>query len=302
MSTPSHLTTLTQYAKGLFQDTSNDLANTLSPVVVTGAADFYINDYAKRSAFQTPNAKRAIGGDSTAVLTDGERVRIMLDPYGLHDIIDNHELNQASNDPVALNLMRQARVRNILSQAGNSRLKETLTLARAGVGATASVWSASADPVALIDAQMLAIAEKIGMLPNKVVFSLGAWNIFRNSTKVIDRHPGSNQISAQAGNVGGMFLNPSSEVTVATSIFDTPMKATSAKAAALANEVYVYYGNDNADQYDGSFMKTFRIGDNPIQGVRSVQKDHGEKIIVDWTEAAYVNNSDAASRLTVTTS
>ena len=80
MATPANISVLNQYAKGLFQTTGDPLADFLAPVVVTGAAEFSVIDYAKRSAFQVPSAKRAIGGDSTAVVTDGERVNIALSP------------------------------------------------------------------------------------------------------------------------------------------------------------------------------------------------------------------------------
>lgn len=74
MATPANIHTLNQFAKGLFQATSSPLADFLAPVVATGAASFSVIDYAKRSGFQVPSAKRAIGGDSTAVMTDGERI------------------------------------------------------------------------------------------------------------------------------------------------------------------------------------------------------------------------------------
>lgn len=304
MSTPANVNTLNQYAKGLFQSTSSPLADFLAPVVPTGAAQFSVIDYAKRSSFQTPSAKRAIGGDSTAVATDGEKVTITLAPYALHDIIDKHELDLAA-DEGGRALLREARVRNLVSQAGNSRLSEALTVLRAGVSATAEVWGASDDPVADIDSQMESIGNTIGMVPNRVVMSLSAWRIFKNHSKVIDRYPGSKKVAPMVTEVGGLFLNPSTEVMVATSVFDAKLNATESKSNALTDtnaEVWIYYTEDNANQFDASAFKTFRVQDNPFGGVRVVPKDFGEKPIVEWTEAAYVNNANAAARLTVTTS
>lgn len=301
MATPANISTLNQFAKGLFQETSSPLADFLAPVVQTGAASFSVIDYAKRSAFQVPSAKRAIGGDSTAVLTDGERVSISLSPYALHDIIDNHELALATTGEGS-RILREARVRNLVSQAGNSRLNETLTVMRAGVSATAEVWGASDDPVADIDAYMEAIANSTGLLPNRVVFNLGAWSIFKNHSKVISRYPGSNKVNPTISDVGSLFLNPNAQCMVSTAIKDTPLNAASTKSKALATEVWLYFTEENANTFDASAFKTFRVQANPFGGVRTSQKDFGEKIITEWTEAAYVNNAAAAKRLTITTS
>lgn len=300
MATPANISTLNQFAKGLFQETSSPLADFLAPVVQTGAASFSVIDYAKRSGFQVPSAKRAIGGDSTAVMTDGERVNISLSPYALHDVIDNHELALAT-DGDGSRILREARVRNLVSQAGNSRLNETLTVMRAGVSATAEVWGSGDDPVADIDLYMETIANATGMLPNRVVFNLGAWSIFKNHAKTIARFPGSQKINPMISDVGSLFLNPNTQCLVSTSIKDTSLNAASTKTKALATEVWVYFAEENSNQFDGSAFKTFRVSLNPFGGVRISQKDFGEKVITEWTEAAYVNNAAAAARLTVTT-
>jgi hypothetical protein len=92
---------------------------------------------------------------------------------------------------------------------------------------------------------------------------------------------------------------------VSTVAFDTRLNATTSKANALTDtnaEVWIYYAADNANTFDASAFKTFRVQANPFGGVRVLPKDFGEKHIVEWTEAAYVNNAAAAKRLTVTTS
>jgi hypothetical protein len=300
MATPANISTLNQFAKGLFQSTSSPLADFLAPIVTTGAAQFTIIDYAKRSGFQVPNAKRAIGGDSTAVQTDGERLSISLNPYALHDIIDTHELDHATTGEGS-RLLREARVQNLVSQAGNSRLNETLTVLRAGVAASAEVWGASDDPVADIDAYMETIANATGLIPNRVVFNLGAWSIFKNHSKVIARYPGTQKINPSIDDIGSLFLNPNAKCMVSTAIKDTPLNGTSTKSKALGTEVWLYFAEESANTFDASAFKTFRVSANPFGGVRVLQKDFGEKVITEWTEAAYVNNAACAARLTITT-
>lgn len=308
MATPANISTLNQFAKGLFQNTSSPIADFLAPVVPTGAADFSVIDYAKRSAFQVPNAKRAIGGDSTAVVTDGERVSISLQPYALHDLIDNHELDRATTGEGS-RLLREARVANLVSQAGNSRLSETLNVLRAGVSATAEVWGASDDPVADIDAQIKAISDATGLMANRILFSLGAWAIFKNAAAVKGRITAGNTKTKSAvvmlDDVGSLFLNPNIQCQVGTAVFDSKLNAAESKANALTDtnaEVWIFNNSENSNTFDPGAFKTFRVRANPFGGVRISQKDFGEKVITEWTEAAYVNNAAAAKRLTVTTS
>lgn len=303
MATPANVNTLNQFAKGLFQQTANPVADFLAPVVTTGAAQFFVIDYAKRSGFQVPDAKRAIGGTSKAVQSDGERVQITLNPSALHDFIDEHELALAGT-PEGEKLLREARTRNLVSQAGNSRLKEALTVLRAGTTAIPEVWGTNDDPIADIDGYIKAVSDSIGIMPNRILFSLGAWALFRGNKQTIARYPGAAQVSIQAGTVGSMFLNPNMKVEVATTVFDTPLAGAEVKKNALdngsASEVYIYYSADSADQFDASFAKTFRVQKNAFQALRMRPKDHGEKWILDWTETAYVNNPLAGKRLTIT--
>lgn len=299
MATPANISVLNQFARGLFQSTSSPLADFLAPVVTTGAASFSIIDYAKRSGFQVLSAKRAIGGDSTAVMTDGERIQINLNPYALHDTIDTHELALATTGEGS-RILREARVQNLVSQAGNSRLNETLTVLRGGVSATAAIWGAAADPVAEIDAIMQIVADNTGLIPNRVVFNLGAWAIFKNHAKVINRFPGTVKINPSIMDAGSLFLNPNAKCMVSTAIKDVSLNTVSVKSRALGTEVWVYFAEESANMFDNSAFKTFRVLANPFAGVRVLQKDFGEKIITEWTEAAYVNNPSAAARLTVT--
>ncbi|MCW1887713.1 hypothetical protein OKA04_23450 [Luteolibacter flavescens] len=302
MATPANINTLNQFAKGLFQSSASPLADFLAPVVVTGAAEFSIIDYAKRSAFQVPNAKRAIGGDSKAVVTDGEKINISLQPYALHDMIDKHELDKATTGEGS-RLLREARVGNLVSQAGNSRLYETLTVLRAGVAATPESWADAEDPIKDIDNYMKVIADRLGLLPNRVVFALGAWSIFKNHPKVIARHPGAAEVAPKLADVGSLFLNPNTRCELSTVVFDNgKLNAPVSKANALTAtnpEVWIYFAADGANTFDASAFKTFRVQANPFGGVRIKEKDFGEKVITEWTEAAYVNNADAAVRLTI---
>jgi hypothetical protein len=176
------------------------------------------------------------------------------------------------------------------------------------VSATSSNWT-SADPVDAIDAKIEAISNATGLMANRIVFSLAAWRIFKNADPVKARITSGNTKTRTAtvllNDVGSLFLNPSVEVMVGTSVFDAKLNATESKANALTDtnpEVWIFNASQNSNTFDPGAFKTFRVRANPIDGVRISQKDYGEKVMVDWTESAYVNNAAAAARLTVTTS
>ena len=300
MATPSTINTLNNFAKGLFNEQTNEFSDFLAPVVTTGAATFNVIDYAKRSGFQVPSGARAIGGDSKAVQSDGERVQISLKPYGLHDTIDTFELDQAGTSGVKL--MRESRVSNLISQSSNSKFKDTLDVVNGVVTTVAEVWGGSEDPIKDIDAQILAISNKTGKMPNRIMMSLTAWSIFRNNAAVIARQPGKDQVSFTVEQASSMFLNPKMKIMIVDTVFDTRINVTSSKANAMAGDVYIFFAQDDSNVYDNSFTKTFRIQSNPFQSVRVSPKDYGEKIMVDWTEVVYVNNPDMGVRLQVTES
>ena len=215
----------------------------------------------------------------------------------LYSLVGKHGLEYVKTIARALNGSR-----NLVSQAGNSRLNETLTTLRAGVSAAAQTWGSSTDVISAIDEKMKEIADSIGLLPNRVVFNLGAWEAFKNNSTVIDRYPGAVTAAPQIGGIGSLFLNPDTKCMMSTSVFDTKIRQTSAKANALTSDVWIYYSSESVDMFDPSAFKTFRVRNNPFGGVRVVQKDFGEKVITEWTEAAFVNNVAAAKRLDITVS
>ena len=301
MASPKPQKTLTKFANGLFQESADPNAEFIAPVVGTGIATFTILDYAKRSGFQTPDGIRAIGGDSKAVQSDGDRVEISLKPNGLHDMIDQHELDQAGPDGESL--LMQSRVQNLVSQASNSRFKNTIETINGVLNSPiASDWSDTEDPIKQIDSLIEEMSNATSKMPNRMLMSLTAWRIFRNNAKVIDRFPGMAQISVSKAQSEGFFINPDLKIMVCNTIFDSKIAATSSKGNAIGADVYLYYTQSGANVYDNSFAKTFRMTTAVSSSVRTSQKDYGQKLMVDWTEVVYVNNPAMGRRLAVTES
>ena len=298
MSTPVPQKTLSNFANGLFNESSDENAMFIAPIVGAGIVTFSVIDYAKRAGFQTPSGARAIGGDSKAVQSDGDRVDISLKPNGLHDFIDQHELDQAGAQGLAL--LRQSRTQNLVSQASNSRFKDTITQINTVLNSpTATTWDSAADPISDIDTLIEEMNDTTGILPNRILMSLKAWRIFRNHPKVIERYPGTQKISPSTMEAEGFFINSDLKIKVCSTVFDTRINVTSSKTNAVGADLYLFFAQDNAGLYDNSFAKTFRMRVNLESSVRTSQKDYGEKLMVDWTEIVYVNNASAGVRLTI---
>ena len=302
MSTPVPQKTLTRFANGKFTNSASPNADFLAPTVSVPIATFSFPNYAKRSGFQTPASARAIGGKSNSVQSDGDLTEVSLKPHGLNDFIDDHEKNQAGTE--FLPQLRQSRVDNLVSQASNARFKETITIINETLNSPiASNWGTSGvNPIEQIDGLLETVSNSTGFLMNNMMFSLTAWRIFRNNADVIARFPGMLQISVTEMQTTGFFINPNMKMTVCDTVFDTKMNATSVKGNAIASDVYIFYKNEDNTYYDNSFAKTFRIGGEVGATVRTSQKDHGELVLVDWTEAIFVNNAAVGKRLAVTES
>lgn len=295
MSTPANLTTLSRLAKGLFQEGANEVAEFLCPPVVTGAAQFFINDYAKDSAFDVPNARRAIGGKSKAVLTDGDRVQVTLYPNALHDIIDSHELDLAATSE-GQSLLRQARTRNLISQCQNARLKNVIDTAES-LTETPFSAVASADVFDLLDEKIESIANKGGGMPDRLLISLSTWRVLRSHPSVLKRLPGAEKASLNPEGFASFLLNPNLLIKVSDVIFNQG-KLSSTKSQAIGS-MYLFRASQGANMFDNAFMKNFRVKDNAFQAMRVIQEEHGEKLLVDWTEAPFINNPNAGMRLKV---
>lgn len=301
MSTPTFQKTLSNFANGHFNADSMENSMFLAPVVPTGQITFSVNDYADRSGFQTPTSARAIGGMSKAVQSDGGTVEISLKANGLHDFIDDIELDKAGS--AGLKLLRESRVQNLVSQASNSRFKSTIDVINAATGnGTATDWGVAEDPISQIDVIIENMNNETGYMANKMLMSLTAWRIFRNNPAVIERFPGMNKVSVSTAQTEGFFINPNMQIKVCSTVFDTRINVATSKTNAIGADMYIYYSQSGANLWDNSFAKTFRVRPSVEASVRTVRERHGEAILLDWTEVVYVNNLEVGKRLAITES
>lgn len=295
--------TLTNYAQGISQDRTSRLANFIAPIVVTGIAHGQYKRYDEKNDFQVYDTSRALGGPRKRIEFGADDPFFNCMPQGLETTIDDHERELAGEGGI-LNL-QQAKIRNLVGASHLSHENKVFTALKAAVSAVGGkgVWSsASNDPVEEIDEQIEAIATATGMMPNRIVFGVGAWRVFRNHAKVRERQPGAELIGLTKDQAARMMLNPSIQIEVGILSKDT---AKFGKAKSTANivglEVFLFYGSDTPDQYDPSFAKTFTTNDGMIDAVKEYRDDNAvsDAFATDWSEEVQVTASATGRRLTI---
>jgi hypothetical protein len=300
--TSSYNPTLTNYAAGLSQDTKTSTADFLAPVVPVIATGGRFKKYDDKNAFQTYDTSRALGGPAKRIVFTGTDGSYNCAPQALEIGIDDAEFDAAGEGNMGR--LEENRTRTLVLSARLSHEDKVMTAAKtlAAVGSR-GVWSnPTNDPVAEIDEQIESIATATGMMPNKLLFGLGAWRVTRNNGKVVNRMPSNAAVGVTLQQFATMLMNPNMEIRVGILAKDTA-KIGAAKNTTnmIGSEVFLFYGSDTPDEYDPSFMKTFYGGSYGIDAVRTYRDESARSkvIAVDWAEDVQVISSICGRRLTI---
>lgn len=293
---------LTNFASGLAQDRATSLANFIAPVVPTGLAAGQFKRYSDKNDFQVLDTARAVGGRRKRIEFAATDPFFNCLPQGLETTIDDHERQMAGDNVTNL---QEAKIRNLVGAASLSHEAAVYAAIKAAKAATGSigVWSnAGNDPIADIDSQIEAIAQATGRMPNRMIFGLGAWRIFRNHAKVISRVQGADVAAVSMTGAAALLLNPGIDVRVGILGADTT-KFGAAKNVSniVGGEVFIFYGSDTPDQYDASFAKTFSTAAGMVDAVREYRDDTAASDVyyVDWSADIQVVASDSGRRITL---
>lgn len=294
---------LTNYASGISQDRKASLANFIAPIVGTGGASGQYKKYSDKNDFQVLDTSRAIGGARKRIEFAATDPFFNCTPQGLETSIDDHERRLAAED--GGKKLEESRIKNLVGAALLSHEKKVFDIVKAAKAAEGGVgvWSNAAnDPVAEIDAQILAIATATGQIPNRIIFGIGAWQVFRNHALVKSRQPGAEVVGVSGEQAMRMMLNPQMEFRLGILSADT-LKFGAGKNATqiVGGEVFVFYSSDDPDQMDASFAKTFATTDSMIDSVREYRQENAasDVFFVDWTEDIQVVAPECARRITL---
>lgn len=294
---------LSNYAFGIAQDLKSALAHFLAPQVPTGVSNGQFKKYDDKNAFQVYDTLRALGGPNKRIQFAASDPFFNCKPRGLEIGIDDHERNKAGES--GQSRLEEAKVKTLVSTSILSHESAVFAAALAGVTAAVGkgVWSNDAtDPVEELDEQIAAIATASGMMPNRIVFGLGAWNAFRNHPKVLARQPGAQIIGVTADQAARMMLNPAVDVRVGILSKDTK-KFGAAKTATniVGAEVLIFFGQDNPTEYDPSFMKTFTPRAGSVDEVVQYRDDgaNSDMFKTNWEDDIQVVSTVLAARLSI---
>ena len=292
--------TLKQYAYGIAQDTKSALADFIAPRVPVGAASGQFKKFADKNAFQVYDTSRAIGGRANRISFEATDGTFNCKANALEIAIDDQERQAAGDQDSAL---EEAKTRTVVISAGLAREKKVIDLMTNGLSAAAT-WDSSGnnDPIVAIDTQLEAIAVETGLMPNRMVLGIAAWRKLKNHAKVLAHYSGVKSEGVNLAGFAAMLLNPQIEIRVGVLSYDTTKMGKAKNAVNIVgSEIFMFHGNDNPTQYDPGFMKTFSIGANSVEAVRTYRDEQSRSDIlaVDWSEDVQLISTACAKRITV---
>ena len=300
LTTATYIETLKTYAYGVSQDASSRLADFIAPRVPVGVGSGQFKKFSDKQAFQTYDTARAVGGPANRIEFEATDGTFNCQANALEVAIDDQEREKAGDNQAAL---EEAKTRTLVINGALSREKKVFDLIKSQVAA-ATTWdhTGTADPIPLIDAQILAISNATGQMPNRMVIGLGAWAWLKNAKPVVERQRGVTNKGVTLDVLAGMLLNPQIDIRVGVLSADAnKMGKAASKANVVGDEIFIFVGSENPTQYDPSFAKTFSIGSNSVESVRMYREERNRSDIlaVDWSEDVQVVSTICASRISV---
>ena len=300
LGTSTFSETLKNYAFGVAQDVKTSLADFIAPRVPVGMGSGQFKMFNEKNAFQVLDTARAVGGPATRMEFNADDEYFNCAANALEATIDDQEREKAGDAQTAL---EEAKVRTLVINAALAREKKVFDLIKSGVS-VASTWTSSGDddPIDLIDAEIEAIANATGLLPNRMVIGLGAWRKIKNHAEVLKRQSGTSNKAVSLDVFAGMLLNPMIDIRVGVMAYDTAKMGKAAdKKNVVGSEIFIFHGNDNPTQYDPGFAKTFSIGANSVEDVRMYREEkvRSDILAVDWSEDVKVISTLCAKRIQV---
>ena len=294
---------LTNFATGLLPELGSPAADFIAPRVIVGGTIGHYKKYDDKNQFQNVDTARAVGGTARRIEFSASDPTYNCTPQALEVTIDDAERAAAGDaDPL---ILEQAKTRTLLTTALLSHEYQVFAYIAANLGATANVGNFSdpgIDPVDQIDSVIKTIVNNTGRMPNRALFGLAAWALFRGHAKVKARQPGATLIGLSTVQAAALFLNPGMEIRIGTIPYDTTkFPKTKSTSNIVGSEIYLFYANPTPDLYDPSFAKTFMGPQGGIDAVRTYRDDaaRSDVIALDWARDIQIVNSAAGARITV---
>lgn len=295
--------TLQEYAQGAAQGAVKSVADFLAPTVNVGRPSGLYKIYSAVNRFKLPTTLRPAGARATVLAMTATDGTYNCQAHGLDFPVDEQEQD---TDEGLENLLREGA--DLCAETAALVHEKTvidLALSAAGSG-TAKTWNAASDPVADVDAAILAVmkAAKFGSFMDiGVLFGANAWTIFKNASAVKSRFVIGNKggLAVATEGIASQLFTGTPEVRTSYMVYDSAADGVAENINfVLGTSVLVFARKANPTRQDPSFMKTFRLaGKYMVPGSYTREDGRGEVAKFDWSEDVKVTNSAAVVRYVI---
>lgn len=285
---------LPSYAQGASVNGTPRVQNLLAPIVPVPEITGRYKKHTKEARTVLPNSLRDLGGKAVQLTLNATTDTYTCEVHALDCPVDG--VWNGSWDwllPDAVNFL--ADVEEQISE------RDTITKAIAAAGdGSSSLWNNVADPIKLIDAEILTLVLQAKSDVMGVIFGSTAWDIFKNNPTVQKRCPGDISYARFPN-----LFHTAAEFQTSYAFHDANPLGLSESAEFMfpASTVLIFARSRFPNRRDPSFMKTFSARPDQ-QEARIVPTTDGRGVIVtiDWSKDIKVTNDLGVTRINVVTS
>lgn len=305
---------LTAFAQGLWNDISDviKLAERLAPTTPVPGAAGQFKKFDDKNSFMPEKTARALGGDPVLMAFNATDDSYSCKPQALEVRVDKEEDQAAGNEggDVEQNLLDQGKIKALINKVALSHVKDVsdFVLANTPAGQTinSQFSSPDIDPIDVLNAQLLGIAQDCGSTQNvKITMDLGVWNTIRTNPKVKARAlfgAAADLATISLEQLNAALIFPC-DIMPANVVYDTTrLNQVSAKARLMQGVCLIHYSVPNATIYDPSAFKSFTVGSAGFLGnvrtyIANNQLWRGH--LVDWSRDIKLTSSLSMRRINV---
>jgi hypothetical protein len=317
--------TLSDFASGHMNDTAKlyEFAERLCPTVAVPGAHGQWKAFDDINSFQAYTTARAMGADPTRIQFAAEDEYYNCAPQALEITVDEKEREDAGKgNAVAQQLLDEGKIKALVNAALLSYANTRTTFVLNNLTAVANrgnFGNPNIDPIDQIDEQIDQLAQVCGSMENiKITMSLDAWRAIRSNAKSKFRLIGNQIGEITLQQFMDALLFPCDTKVYSLSYIAPPGTGPpgggnyagtqepaagvfTTKSRLLSGNIIIHYSVPNPTLYDPSAFKSFCVGGNTVQAVRSWMALNGlyGGHLVDWSEDVVQTSSIGARRLTL---
>ena len=300
LSTLSSNPELQSYAQGTARANISPIASFIAPAVEVSTSVGHFKKYDDKHRFRVPDTRRALRGRATELDWNVSDANYNCTPHAIDVPVDKLEALELGT---AMDAIKEG-ADDAAEVAGLAHEQAVINaaLAAGGAGTDHNFTSDAVDPIAIIDAGILAVAKaakysnlmEIGVVFGPTAFLRYKGNKFVRAAKT----GGGKTVSVNLDDVTLLQMG-SPECRLSTMIANSAAEGLAEDIDFLLDTaILIFVRKANPTRRDPSFMKTFTLR-NGILRPRIYQRDDGRVDVAafDWSEDVQVTNSAAVLRL-----